>query len=83
MKHVYVLTEENDNNNAVIGVYSTMQKAVNALFNYAVGMVVASSWMEPVGTRFNLQNGDTSAHFYIEEIEMDNTMFLLENKYDR
>lgn len=75
MTNVYVLTNETDGN-SVIGVYSTMKKAINALFNAAETLEVVSSCMEPVGVRFVFLAGTVPVRYYIEEVELDETLFL-------
>jgi len=75
MTNVYVLTNETDGN-SVIGVYSTMKKAINALFNAAETLEVVSSCMESVGVRFVFLAGTVPVRYYIEEVELDETLFL-------
>ncbi len=77
---VYVLTNET-NDNAVLGVYSTMKKAINALFNSAETMEVVSSCMEPVGVRFIFLCGNVPVRYYIEEVELDDKLFLQEDTF--
>lgn len=81
MQNVYVLTNET-NENTVLGVYSTMKKAINALFNSAEAMEVVSSCMEPVGVRFTFRCGNVPVHYYIEEVELDDKLFLQEDTFD-
>ena len=80
MTNVYVLTNETDGN-SVIGVYSTMKNAINALFNAAETLEVVGSFMEPVGVRFMCLAGTTPVNYYIEEVELDETLFLKSDLY--
>ena len=80
MTNVYVLTNETDNN-SVIGVYSSMKNAINALFNAAETLEVVGSLMEPVGVRFAFLAGTNPVNYYIEKVELDDILFLKSDIY--
>jgi hypothetical protein len=75
MTKVYVLTNESDGN-SLIGVYSTVTNAVNAMLEVMTGMSVHSVVPEEIGTRYIFNADDILVKMYIEEGCLDDPLFL-------
>lgn len=75
MTKVYVLTNET-NENSLIGVYSTMTNAVNAMLGVVAGMSVHSIVPEEIGTRYIFNTDEFLMKMYIEEGRLDDPLFL-------
>lgn len=83
MQKVYVLTNETDDN-ALLGVYSTINKACNSMLSYMVDARVRKIEEEEIGTRYHflLDDGENTAEVvcYIEECDLDDPVYMEMNR---
>lgn len=73
---VYVLTNET-NENMVIGVYSTMTNATNAMLTYASGWTIINVEPQEIGTRYTFYRDDCCPMtLYIERCTLNDNVYL-------
>lgn len=76
MSKVYVLTNET-NENMVIGVYSTMTNATNAMLTYAHGWAIIDVEPQKIGTQYTFYRDDCCPmKLYIERCVVDDDVYL-------
>lgn len=80
MAKVYVLTNES-NDNMVLGVYSSMTNATNAMLTYARGWTIANVEAQLVGSRYTFKQEDClPMRLYIERCTLDDCYLPTERK---
>lgn len=76
MSKVYVLTNET-NENMVIGVYTTMTNATNAMLTYAHGWTIVDVEPQEIGTRYTFYRDDCCPMtLYIERCTLNDSVYL-------